>query len=519
MYDLRPYQLQSKTLTYRLIKSGIKRIINWLPTGTGKGLLMSSYCEDVVKKGKKVIVVMRRRALITQTLTNFQKYHGHHSSVIMGTHKGYLHWHFIQICSIDTIRNKMKLTDYEYLREFDVIIVDECHDTNSATYQKFFEWLGDKIFIGFTATPFTMGGKPLLFWQECVQSITADEAQQAGFLVKDIYWMPESQIITKDIKILASGDFDLHELAKRAKESVIIGDIVEDWKLYGENQPTLLFCVDKDHSMMMAAAFNQAGIPAFHMDESTTDKERVEALRKLKDGELKIVCNIETCTTGLDEPIIGCISICRPTWSESLIVQIWGRGLRPYKVCICGNEYGAEKNCWKCGSDECSYTKPYCIFLDHGGNSKRHGFPFDKRYAKLMAKTEWQEKKKGKGQDDQENIRAIQCECFRAYDSSLPACPYCFMERKIEAGTEIKHIAGKMVLVNEEMQRIIKLNRCMSVYQFNKKREKAYGWKENRIWFVLYGVLGDMMFQFKKELMMDDHVEYMVKKAKHNGVE
>ena len=74
--------------------------------------------------------------------------------------------------------------------------------------------------------------------------------------------------------------------------------------------------------------------------------------RDFHNGSIKVVCNVGTLTTGVDWDV-RCISMCRPTKSDMLFVQIVGRGLRT------------------------ADGKDHCLILDHSDNHARLGFVTD----------------------------------------------------------------------------------------------------------------------------------------------
>ena len=55
--------------------------------------------------------------------------------------------------------------------------------------------------------------------------------------------------------------------------------------------------------------------------------ERKRIAERLALGQVKVICNVATMTTGIDLDV-RCIILARPTKSEILFVQIVGRGLR-----------------------------------------------------------------------------------------------------------------------------------------------------------------------------------------------
>ena len=77
--------------------------------------------------------------------------------------------------------------------------------------------------------------------------------------------------------------------------------------------------------------------------------ERTATLRRFRQRETRILCSVDTITTGFDLPSLDCIVCLRPTQSSSLWVQIQGRGTR------------------------LSPDKRNCLVLDYVGNLQRLG--------------------------------------------------------------------------------------------------------------------------------------------------
>lgn len=503
MYELRDYQVLGKRLVYQKIREGKRKIIYWMPTGTGKGLAMSDMANDVVKQGKKCITVLRRRELIFQTGENYRKYHGHEASLVMGSEKGYLHWSFTQICSIDTIRKRMKENSDQsnYLKSFDVIIIDEIQDTNSPTYQEFFKWIDPddkKIFIGFTATPYSMGGKPLLFWQDIICPLTPAEARDRGFLVQDITYIPAAQINLANLDI-SKGDYKEADLFERAADNKLIGDIVDNWIRNGQGRPTLVFGVNKEHIRMLNAAFLMRNVRSMMMDDSTPTAERKLVLEKHKKREIDIICSVGVLTTGVDTYWASCIVLARATDSLVLYLQIVGRGLRPFKICAtCGNHYGGDPTCFKCKSNIKAFEKEGCIIFDHGSNVIRHGTVYEERKAKLAL---CEAKATNSRNGEAANVRITTCSnCFAVYSPSMPACPQCATVNAVK--TVIKSESGELKLIDEETMKKLQLNRCLSRLHDLQLRAEWYSWKPAAVWFKLHKECGDVIFQFEKELTL-----------------
>ena len=68
-------------------------------------------------------------------------------------------------------------------------------------------------------------------------------------------------------------------------------------------------------------------MPTGYVDANTPADERERIGRRLREGQIKVVCNVYCLTTGVDWDV-RCIILARPTKSEILYTQIIGRGLR-----------------------------------------------------------------------------------------------------------------------------------------------------------------------------------------------
>lgn len=428
---------------------------------------------------------MRRRDLIFQTRDNFKRYRNISASIIMGKEKGYDPSNSVQICSIDTIRNKIKKEEYQYLSQFDVIIIDECHDTTSPSYDKLFNFLGDKIYIGFTATPFSVGNKPLLFWEKAIKPINPSELRDKGFLVPDRFFRP-GKIDTTGIKKV-NGDYSASELFEVVSDLKIVGDAIDAYKKHGKHKPFIGFCVNKAHSKLMAHAFNDAGIPCIHIDESHSKTERENAKKDLESGKIKGVFNVNIFSTGWDCPMVEVMIGLRPTLSEILALQQWGRVLRLFP------------------GKECA------IILDHADNCSRFGFPYDDNRMACLTDFAYDFKKKEERKDE---LKVKDCpECDATIESHLKECPYCNFVFTVQ-DRDINHEDGQLVEVNQSEKVIVDKRLIKIEYHFNilLDKQKKNGWKSTAKYFLLYDKFGSEIFSYMDELQIPKWIEGAIKK-------
>lgn len=88
------------------------------------------------------------------------------------------------------------------------------------------------------------------------------------------------------------------------------------------------FCVSVEHARYMARVFREAGIDALAVSGSSTPDERATALRRLKDGDVRILFAVDLYNEGVDVPQVDTVLFLRPTESATVFLQQLGRGLR-----------------------------------------------------------------------------------------------------------------------------------------------------------------------------------------------
>jgi superfamily II DNA or RNA helicase len=324
---------------------GKKRIILMAPTGAGKGFIMAMLTQMGLSKGSDVLTVLYGSDLIRQTEKNYKRYYNIDSQIIMGSVKSPPEK--TKIASISTLHRRN-------LPDADFIIVDECHQSKSPTYRKIFEHYQDKIIIGLSATPFNN----LDNFEDCIVLATVKELIALKFLVQPKHFAPKTKVNTDGLKIV-KGEWEDKDLEREALK--ITGDAIAEWKLRAHNRQTVVFCVNVNHSLEMAKAFNDEGIKAVHIDGETPAEIRDQAIDDIKSGAIQVICNVMVFSTGIDCPEIACVVMLRPTHSEILYCQQIGRGLRP------------------------APNKKDCIVIDHANNVSRFGLSTDDRLPVITA--------------------------------------------------------------------------------------------------------------------------------------
>ena len=244
MIKLRDYQQQAINDAYQEIKQGNNRNVIKLQTGAGKSVVIKQIIEDFLAHDYNVVIVMRRRTLVNQMSNHLKKWNFAHG-VYMASHARYIPRRSVQVCSIDTLNARSKYPHSD--KEKTIVIIDEAHDCtpSNKSYCRLIEAYKFCKIFGLTATPYS----DMSLWDSITESITGFELMERGFLVPEKTYVP-NQIDTTGIK-KSAGDFNNKQLFEVASQQGIVGDIVRDWKKYGEGRRTILFAVNVEHSKIL----------------------------------------------------------------------------------------------------------------------------------------------------------------------------------------------------------------------------------------------------------------------------
>ncbi|UUY03860.1 DUF3427 domain-containing protein [Svornostia abyssi] len=216
---------------------------------------------------------------------------------------------------------------------FDVVIVDEFHHAAAPTYRALLDHLRPGELLGLTATPERMDGQDVTEWfgGRIAVELRLWEAIDRGHLVPFQYfgvaddvdlssltWRRGGYLVSELERIYTGDD------ARVAKVLEAVRRIVLD----PQRMRALGFCVSVDHARYMARTFNQAGLASASIDGTTPRDERAGILRRLAQGELRVVFSVDVLGEGVDVPAVDTVLLLRPTQSATVLTQQIGRGLR-----------------------------------------------------------------------------------------------------------------------------------------------------------------------------------------------
>jgi superfamily II DNA or RNA helicase len=316
--SLRDYQVKAVDEIRQHYRRGVKKVLLHLATGGGKTLIFCFIAKGTIAKGKRVLIVVRGRKLIDQASERLSREGVDHGIIMAGREISFNKSCYV--CSIDTLISRKDFPPV------DLVIIDEAHQASSKGYIDFAAAYADKFILGVTATPY--GRKSLRhIADKIVAPISVGELIAQGHLVGPKYFAP-SQISRASLKIGGNGDFTEKSMMDECNKVTIVGGIVENWIKNAHKRPTLVFCINVEHSKNIEASFEAFGVKALHIDATTPDDERLDAIQKLESGKIDVLTNCGILCTGVDIPAVSCIVLARPTASEILYIQQVGRGTR-----------------------------------------------------------------------------------------------------------------------------------------------------------------------------------------------
>jgi superfamily II DNA or RNA helicase len=316
--ELRQYQIDGIHNLRETLRAGVNRIMLQSPTGSGKTAISSEIFRLAREKNKRVSFVVPAISLVDQTVEKFYAGGIRDMGVIQANHPMTDYSQPVQICSIQTIAARGTYP------QSDLVIIDEGHEFHEAHKR----WIMDPVwanvpFIALSATPWTRGLEK--YFQTLLVLATTNELIEQKYLSPVRFFGARPPDLRR-VKIVA-GDYHEGQLGDVMQDGELVADVIKTWEKFWGRPKTLVFAVNRAHAEQIQERFTAAGHNFAYQDGDTPTKERKLIERQFHDGTIDGVVSIMTMTTGIDFDV-RCISLCRPTKSEKVLVQIGGRGTR-----------------------------------------------------------------------------------------------------------------------------------------------------------------------------------------------
>ena len=341
-YVLRDYQRNASIAAVRAFNE--KKANNGLlilPTGAGKSLVIA----DIASKlDGPLLVFQPSKEILEQNFAKLQSY-GCWDASIYSASVGYKDINRITFATIGSVINHKE--DFAHFKN---VMIDECHLVNSKAgmYKEFLE-SADRRVVGLTATPYRLcsyqGGSMLKFLTRTKPRIFSDvlyycqisDLLGKGYLANLHYYDCTKLDMSKVRPNSTGADYDEKSL-KLEYERVGFKDQLASTTirvLHPKNgvprNGVLVFTRFIDEAEVLVRRLKSVGVNAAIVTGETSKKVREEILAAFKNGNIKVVANVGTLTTGFDYPELDTVILGRPTKSLSLYYQMVGRAIRPFR--------------------------------------------------------------------------------------------------------------------------------------------------------------------------------------------
>ena len=301
---------------------GEKRVCGVAPCGAGKTIMTGWMIKEAVARGKTAVFFVHRKELIDQTADTFRALNIPFGIISSDAETNYNLP--VQIAGVQTLVNRL-----DELKTPDLLICDECHHILAKTYMKIIEHWKSAYLLGVTATPERLGGIRLgKVFQSLVLAPSVKDLIGMGHLTDFVYYAPNFGLDFSKLTV-RRGDYVIDEAACMMSDGKVIYNIVDNYKKRANGKSAICYCVNIEHSKIVAENFNKAGISAAQVDGTTPKAERQRIVDEFRAGNITILCNAELFGEGFDLPCMDAVILARPTKSLTLHIQQSMRPMRP----------------------------------------------------------------------------------------------------------------------------------------------------------------------------------------------
>lgn len=463
---LRPYQQQLADNVRSSYRQGFKCPLVVASTGAGKTVLFSYITHGAAGRGNPVLIAAHRKEIIRQISLSLARFGVEHQVIapadkvrqIKVAHFRAFGRSFVRdgattmVGSVQTIVTRLDTVRTTIAKARPgakpLVVMDEGHHVVQDT-----QWgrvmdvlLDEQQALGLivTASPERLDGRGLGKGQGGYAD-TMIEAPPMSWLIENTFLSPyrvftAPQQISMEGVHTRMGDYIASEVQERIDKPSVTGDTIQHYRRHADGMRAVVFCVSVEHSKHVAAEFQEAGIPAAHIDGGLDDTIRDQAIVDFADGKILVLCNVGLVSEGFDlasiaqkDVTIDCLIDLAPTQSLVNAMQRWGRALRPAPGKV-------------------------AVILDHAGNVLRHGLPDDDREWSL----EGRKKSKRKAANDNEPAVPISTcpKCFTIHRPA-PNCPTCGHEYP-PRDRKVEHHEGELVELSEEQLAAIRRQKLLA---------------------------------------------------------
>jgi superfamily II DNA or RNA helicase len=335
--DVRPFGYQQEVLDELAAEREVHgrwRNLVVMATGTGKTVVSALDYRRLRSAGavERLLFIAHREELLTQSLSTFRHVlrQGDFGELFVGGQRP-REWRHV-FGSVQSL-TQLDLAELDPAH-FDMVVVDEFHHAEAATYRRLLEHLQPKVLLGLTATPERTDGADVRGWFDGRTAVELRlwEALEQGLLAPFQYFGIHDDVALDQLRWRRGRGYDVKELTNvytgDDKRVRLVLQAVQDKVADPRRMRALGFCVSIQHAEYMAERFTTAGIPSLAVTSTTSRAERAAALAALRDRAVNALFTVDLFNEGLDVPSVDTVLFLRPTESATVFLQQLGRGLR-----------------------------------------------------------------------------------------------------------------------------------------------------------------------------------------------
>jgi len=307
-------------------------------TGTGKTVVaaldfrrLAQQFEASHGRTPRLLFVAHRREILEQSLRTYREVlsDATFGELFVGGRRP-TSWRHV-FASIQSLTSA-QLADIEPDR-FDVVVVDEFHHAEAATYRRLLDHLQPVELLGLTATPERGDGSDVraLFDGRSAYELPLWTALEADLLAPFHYFGihdgTDLTTVRYERGAYDTGGLEALYTGNDARTRIVLSALRDRVSDVGRMR-ALGFCVSVAHAQYMARAFTAAGISSLAVHGGSAQHERDRAFAALRAGEVRCLFAVDLFNEGLDLPDVDTLLMLRPTQSATVFLQQLGRGLR-----------------------------------------------------------------------------------------------------------------------------------------------------------------------------------------------
>jgi superfamily II DNA or RNA helicase len=285
----------------------------------------------VSRRHGRALVLAHRDRLIQQAAAKLGAVLPLHEIGIVMGEQNRLHARCV-VASVQTLARRRRLA---VMPKFDLVIVDECHRSAAASYQRILAHVRheETLLLGVTATPSRTDGVGLdQVYDETVYQIGIVDLIRRGHLVplRGQRLAIEADFSKLRTQKTADGvkDYREDELCGVMEAANWFEKASEGWMKYAPDRRTLAFTPRVAMAHRLARHMRDQGVRAVALDGLTPQDVQRRALADFERGEIQFISSCDLLTEGVDLPSANCILLARPTQSQIVYSQTIGRGTR-----------------------------------------------------------------------------------------------------------------------------------------------------------------------------------------------